>query len=86
VRSLIPLLLRAALLALTRVRLPVLIERILGNARSYQYTVRSAGGGMMVNAASQEKLRRDFDVVLPDLEDGNTVASYIGRVPQILTN
>jgi very-short-patch-repair endonuclease len=59
--------------------LPLQIQRELVRG-TYQYRVRGAGDGAMVNVAMAERLKRDFDITLPALGEEETPEAYFARV------
>ncbi len=63
---------------------PVHMERELVRG-SYQYSVRSAGEGAMGNAALTERLKRDFEIALPQVDDETTPDRYFAAVREAVS-
>lgn len=61
---------------------PVELERELRAGR-YQYTIKTTGEGLAINVALAERLKRDFDVTLPPIDDDDTPEKYLAGVQRI---
>lgn len=59
--------------------MPLEIQRELVRG-SYQYQVRGVGDGASPNIALAERLKRDFDLTLPPLDDEDTPETYFPKV------
>jgi very-short-patch-repair endonuclease len=58
--------------------------RLNAATQTYQYTVRYSGEDVITNLSLREKLRRDFALRLPDLDDGTTPEDYFRKVAEML--
>lgn len=63
--------------------LPLEIDRELVRGQ-WDYRVKSSGEGMMVNVALAERLKRDFDIMLPPFSDDDTPELYFARVLKVI--
>lgn len=64
--------------------LPLAIQRELRRG-SYQYQVHGVGDGASPNAALAERLKRDFEMTLPPLDDDDNPESYFVRVRTMIS-
>lgn len=62
---------------------PLAIERKLVRG-NYHYSVKATGEETQVNVAIAERLKRDFNLVLPPYEDGDTPETYFTNVQQVI--
>lgn len=49
-----------------------------------QHNIKSVGDGPQMNVALAERLKRDFNLVLPQIEEGETPEEYMGRVSEVI--
>lgn len=64
--------------------LPVQIDRELKHHR-YRYFVQSGeGADALINITLRERLKRNFDLVLPEFEDGDLPEDYMQRVERAI--
>lgn len=61
---------------------PVELERELRAGR-YQYSIKSTGEGLAINVALAEKLKHNFNITLPPLEDEETPEKYLAGVQRL---
>jgi very-short-patch-repair endonuclease len=66
------------------VLLPIKIDRELKRGL-YRYFIEGGDGDAAVNLTLRERLRRDFQLELPDFEEDDTPESYFFRVSALLT-
>lgn len=66
--------------------LPVSIERGQPDRDThvYRYTIRHSGEDVVANLSLQERMRRDFNIEIPDLGDDEAPESYFRRVEKIV--
>jgi len=53
--------------------------------RVYRYAITGTGDETEINLTLQERLRRDFNLELPELEEGDTPESYFAKVSLIVS-
>jgi hypothetical protein len=49
-----------------------------------QHNIKSVGDGPQMNVALAERLKRDFNLVLPQIEEGETPEAYMARVAEVV--
>jgi hypothetical protein len=64
--------------------LPVTIERTGGKGRAVETIIEYSGEDVATNLSLVEKMRRDFGLEIPALEDDDTPEIYFGRFADIL--
>lgn len=64
--------------------LPVALNRNLVKGRGLEVTLERSGDDSASNLSLIEKLRRDFGIDIPTIEDDDTPDSYIGKFAPIL--
>lgn len=56
------------------------------NTRAYQYTLALTGEGICENQTLREKLKQDFRLNLPELEEEETPEGYLAKIAQAVRN
>ena len=64
--------------------LPVTIERTGGKGRAVEAVLEYSGEDVETNLSLVEKMRRDFGLEVPPLEEDDTPESYFGKFADIL--
>ncbi len=62
---------------------PLKIDRKLARG-NYQYVVRGADEETEINVALAERLKRDFDLVLPAFDEGETPEVYLAKIQKVI--
>ncbi len=67
------------------VLLPVIVERGSPDPQTYvyRYTIRHSGEDIVANLSLQERMRRDFNIDIPDLDEEETPEAYLQRLERI---
>jgi hypothetical protein len=63
---------------------PVTIERTGGKGRAVEAVIEYSGEDIETNLSLVEKMRRDFGLEIPPLEDDDTPEAYFGRFDELL--
>jgi very-short-patch-repair endonuclease len=66
--------------------LPVSLERSVPdeNTRTYRYSIRYSGEDIVSNITLRERLKHDYNLQLPDLDDGETPEEYFLKVQPLV--
>lgn len=66
--------------------LPVSLARSVpdDNTRTYRYSIRYSGEDILSNVTLRERLKHDFNLQLPELDDGETPEEYFLKVKPVL--
>ena len=59
-------------------------ERLNPETRTYQYRLACSGEEIIANLSLREKLRADFAMALPDLDDSTDPEAYFARVQEMI--
>jgi len=63
---------------------PVTLDRSSGKGRGFECSIEYSGEDFTTNLSLVEKMRRDFALEIPDIEDEDTPEKYFARFSQIL--
>jgi very-short-patch-repair endonuclease len=67
---------------------PVSLERgsPSGEDQTYRYRIRPSGDDVVANLSLQEKMRQDFGLAIPDLEEDEEPEAYFARVRKAISS
>jgi very-short-patch-repair endonuclease len=64
--------------------MPVTLDRTAGRGRGFECDIEYTGEDLTTNLSLVEKMRRDFALEIPNVEDEDTPEKYFARLSQVL--